>query len=247
MSGILQPRSTRTAGREPDVTLGNDAPRFVFMLTRNDVTVRDARSIVPTAIQAGVRHAGAKDIGLPETELGSLFSDLRAAGCTTFLEVVSETPEDALRSARAALRLRPDYLIGGTDIVAISEIIAGSGIRFFPYIGRVVGHPCLLRGSIDEIVSDGQRAVEAGVDGINLLAYRYDGDVERLIAELLASVPVPVLCAGSVDSPDRIAVLRRLGVWGFTIGTAILDRQIAPGRPLAEQLRQVIELAAAAA
>lgn len=235
MSGILQARSSQARSSE--------GPRFIFMLTRDDLTVPDARAMVPAIESSGVRYAGAKDVGLPPAELGKLFADLRSAGCTTFLEVVSETPEAMLASARAAHEIGPDYLIGGTEIEATQRVLAGSGIRFFPYVGRVVGHPCLLRGTIDEIVAGGVRAEAAGLDGINLLAYRYDGDVERLVGELVEAVSVPVLCAGSIDSEARIDAMRRLGVWGFTIGTAVLDGAIVPGRPLADQLSRVLELA----
>jgi hypothetical protein len=234
MSGILQARSSHA---------WSEGPRFIFMLTHDDRTIPDARAKVPAIESSGVRFAGAKDVGLPSAELGKLFGDLRAAGCTTFLEVVSETPEAMVASARAALEIRPDYLIGGTEIEATQRLLVGSGIRFFPYVGHVIGHPCLLRGTIQEIVGGGIRAEAAGVDGINLLAYRYDGDVERLVGELLEAVSLPVLCAGSIDSEARIVAMRRLGVWGFTIGTAVLDGAIVPGRPLADQLSRVLELA----
>ena len=239
MSGILQARSS-DAGEDGDVGAGS---RFIFMLTRDDRTIPEARALVPAVAASGVRHVGAKDVGLPPAELAGLFADLRAAGCTTYLEVVSETPAAMVASARAALRIGPDYLIGGTEVEATRQVIAGTGIRFFPYIGRVVGHPCLLRGTIDEIVADGLRVQRSGVDGVNLLAYRYDGDPGRLVGSLLEAVSIPVICAGSIDSEARIRAMRRLGVWGFTIGTAVLDGAIVPGRPLTDQLRRVLALA----
>lgn len=239
MSGILQARSS-------DAEESPAGPRFIFMLTRDDRTIPEAHAMVPTIAAARIRHVGAKDVGLPPGELAELFADLRAAGCTTFLEVVSDTAPAMLASARAALEIGPDYLIGGTEVEATRKLIAGTAIRFFPYIGRVVGHPCLLRGAIDEIVADGLRVQGSGVDGINLLAYRYDGDVERLVGALLEAVSIPVICAGSIDSEARIASMRRLGVWGFTIGTAVLDGAIVPARPLADQLRRVLELAESA-
>ena len=128
---------------------------------------------------------------------------------------MSETEEDTLASARAAAEIRPDYLIGGTLIEPVQEILAGTGVKFWPYVGQIVGHPCLLRGSIDEIVADTERAAELGVDGINLLAYRYDGDVEALTRAVVGATDLPVICAGSVDSAERIRALdglRRLGV-----------------------------------
>jgi phosphoribosylformimino-5-aminoimidazole carboxamide ribonucleotide (ProFAR) isomerase len=109
-------------------------------------------------------------------------------------------------------------------------------VRFFPYVGRIVGHPCLLRGSVEEIVADTERAAALGVDGINLLAYRYDGDVDALVEAVVSATDLPVICAGSVDSAERIRALAGHGVWAFTIGTAALDGVLVPGAPLGEQL-----------
>ena len=36
-------------------------------------------------------------------------------------------------------------------------------------------------GSIAEITEDARRVEALGVDGLNLLAYRYDGDVDALV------------------------------------------------------------------
>ena len=220
---------------------------FIFMLTRDDVTLRDAREVYASVAGTGVRHVGCKDVGLPPDELTALLRDIRANGHQTYLEVVSETEEATLESARAAARMRPDYLIGGTLIEPVQEILAGTGVRFFPYVGQIVGHPCLLRGSIDEIVADTERAAALGVDGINLLAYRYDGDVEALVRAVVGATSLPVICAGSVDSVERIRALDGCGAWAFTIGTAALDGVLVDGAPLAGQLQAALEAADAGA
>jgi putative N-acetylmannosamine-6-phosphate epimerase len=216
---------------------------FIFMLTRDDRTVNDARQIYESVLDTGVTHVGCKDVGLPRAELAALMDDIRAAGHTSYLEVVSETDEATLQSARVAAEIGPDYLIGGTLIEPVQEIIAGTGIRFFPYVGRVIDHPCLLRGSIDEIVADVVDAAERGVDGINLLAYRYDGDVDALVEAVVKASSLPVIAAGSVDSAARIRALAERGVWAFTIGTAALDGALVPGAPLAGQLRFILDAA----
>ena len=218
---------------------------FIFMLTRDDETLADARGVYASIATTGVRHVGCKDVGLPREELQALLSDIRANGHTTHLEVVSETEEATLASARAAAEIGPDYLIGGTLIEPVQEILEGTGIRFFPYVGRIVGHPCLLRGSIDEIADDARRAEQLGVDGINLLAYRYDGDVDALVEAVVDATSLPVIAAGSVDSQARIQALDERGVWAFTIGTAALDGVLVPGRPLEDQLRYALEAAVA--
>jgi hypothetical protein len=180
---------------------------FIFMLTRDDKTLTDARDVYASIAGTGVRHVGCKDVGLPREELQALMSDIKGNGHTTHLEVVSESEEATLASARAAAEIGPDYLIGGTLIEPVQEILEGTGIRFFPYVGRIVGHPCLLRGSIDEIADDARRAEQLGVDGINLLAYRYDGDVDALVEAVVDATSLPVIAAGSVDSQARIQAL----------------------------------------
>jgi hypothetical protein len=220
---------------------------FIFMLTRDDVTLSDARAVYESIADTGVRHVGCKDVGLPTDELAALMDDIRANGHQTYLEVVSETPEATLASARAAAEIRPDHLIGGTLIEPVQEILAGTGVKFFPYVGQIVGHPCLLRGSIDEIVADTERAAALGVDGINLLAYRYDGDVDALVRAVVGATDLPVICAGSVDAPERIRALEQAGAWAFTIGTAALDGVLVEGLPLREQLEAALEAAGASA
>jgi hypothetical protein len=220
---------------------------FIFMLTRDDVTLADARAVYESIADTGVRHVGCKDVGLPTDELAALMDDIRANGHQTYLEVVSETPDETLASARAAAEIRPDHLIGGTLIEPVQEILAGTGVKFFPYVGQIVGHPCLLRGSIEEIVADTERAAALGVDGINLLAYRYDGDVDALVRAVVGATDLPVICAGSVDSPERISALDQAGAWAFTIGTAALDGVLVEGLPLRGQLQAALEAAGASA
>src|SRR5829696_1981506 len=220
---------------------------FIFMLTRDDVTLSDAREVYASIADTGVRHVGCKDVGLPTDELKALMGDIRSNGHETWIEVVSETEEDTLASARAAAEIRPDHLIGGTLIEPVQEILAGTGVEFWPYVGRIVGHPCLLRGSIDEIVADTERAARLSVDGINLLAYRYDGDVEELVRAVTSATDLPVIAAGSVDSAQRIRALDAAGAWGFTIGTAALDGALVEGAPLSGQLQAALEAAGASA
>ena len=220
---------------------------FIFMLTRDDVTLTDARAVYASVADTGLRHVGCKDVGLPREELKGLMADIRANGHETWIEVVSETEEDTLNSARVAAEIGPDHLIGGTLIEPVQEILAGTGVKFWPYVGQIVGHPCLLRGSIEEIVEDTKRAAALGVDGINLLAYRYDGDVEALVRAVVGATELPVICAGSVDSVQRIRALDDCGAWAFTIGTAALDGVLVDGAPLAGQLAVALQASGASA
>jgi hypothetical protein len=218
-------------------------PEFIFMLTRDDQTIADAREVYESVAGTGVQHVGCKDLGLARAELAGLMDDIRANGHTSYLEVVSETDAAMLESARVASEIGPDYLIGGTLIEPIQEIIVGTDVRFCPYIGKVIDHPCLLRGTIEEVAEDARRAEALGVDGINLLAYRYDGNVDHLVDAVVGATSLPVIAAGSVDSAQRIQSLADRGVWAFTIGTAALDGKLVPGAPLAQQLGYILDAA----
>lgn len=219
--------------------------RFIFMLTHGDATIPSAGQIYSSVSQSGLEHVGCKDVGLPKEELADLFASISGNGHSTYLEVVSEAVEDSLNSVRIAAELQPTYLIGRIEISRVKETLRGTHVLFFPYIGRIVGHPCLLRGSVEDITEDARRAEAAGADGINLLAYRYDGNPVKLIESVMAATDLPLICAGSVDSLERVRTLAQVGIWGFTIGTAVLDRKIVPGASLAEQIDAVLSVSEA--
>ncbi|MDR7484550.1 MAG: 4-hydroxythreonine-4-phosphate dehydrogenase [Armatimonadota bacterium] len=220
------------------------APEFILMLTRDDVTVPDAGEVYAEVRAAALRHVGFKDIGLPFDRLRALAEAIRGDGRQVVLEVVSECREDELRSARAGLALGVDYLMGGTHADDVTRILAGSPVRYCPFPGTVVGHPSRLRGTVEEIADSARRlAATEGVCGLDLLAYRYDGDVEALVRSVVAAAGVPVIAAGSIGAMAQIGRLAALGVWGFTVGTAIFERRFAGGDPsLRAQVEAVLEI-----
>jgi CheY-like chemotaxis protein len=211
---------------------------FIFMLTQADETVPDAVEYVKRLAGSGVRHVGFKDIGLPEEGLVEVVAAIRENGQIPYLEVVDVGGEEELRSAESALRLGVDYLVGGTRIAEIATLTENAELRFFPYVGDVVGHPARLEGETDRIVAEAvEAAANPAVDGINLLAYRWQGgDGAELAAAVSAAVEVPVIAAGSVDSPARIKALNEAGVWGFTIGSAILAGEVIEGSDFEGQI-----------
>ncbi|MFB0561929.1 MAG: HisA/HisF-related TIM barrel protein [Candidatus Lokiarchaeia archaeon] len=215
--------------------------KFIFMLTYNDMTVKNALKIYEEIRNTGVKLVGFKDIGLPLDQLKKLVKMIRDDGRNIFLEVVSESEEASIKSAKTAVELGVDYLIGGTYIKETLPIIHETEIRFFPYIGKIVDHPCLLRGSIEEIVEDAKRVEKLGVPGINLLAYRYDGDVEKLVKSVQKAVKIPLIVAGSINSYERVRKMKELDIWAFTIGGAIFDRKFVPQGSNSENIEAVLK------
>jgi hypothetical protein len=198
------------------------------MLTRDDVTIPDARRVNAEVADLPVPIVGFKDIGLPFAELKALTNDIRANGREVALEVVSQTRVDELKSIRAGLDIGVDYIFGGTHADDAVAILNGSGIKYMPFPGRIVGHPSELHGTPGEIVDSARMlSRKQGVAGLDLLAYRFAGDVEPLIGLVLGAVDCPVVVAGSIASVKRVQIVCRLGVWGFTVGSAIFANSFA--------------------
>jgi hypothetical protein len=221
---------------------------FIFMLTHNDATLPDALDIYGTLRDIeDLRYVGFKDVGAPFEQLKALADAIRADGRTSMLEVVSEDPVAELRSIEAACRLGVDWVLGGTHAVEALPILADKGIRYCPFPGTVIGHPSLLRGTVDSIAESARGLTGfGGVFGVDLLAYRFDGDFPELVRAVVRASSGPVIAAGSVDSYERIATLCSAGVWGYTIGGAIIDGKMPGGPTVAGQVREVLAMTARA-
>lgn len=221
---------------------------FILMLTENDRTIPDARSRLEEALEGGVRHIGFKDVGLPLTDLKALADTIRAAGGRSYLEVVSLDEDSELASARAAVDLDVDCLLGGTRGAPVTEVTRHHPVRYYPFPGRISGHPSVLEGSADEIVLSARRLADLEhVHGLDLLAYRHAGNVEALMSDVCHAVAKPVIVAGSIDREDRVAAVARAGAAGFTVGTAALAGVFpAEGTGFADQIRAILAITARA-
>jgi hypothetical protein len=217
---------------------------FIFMLTRHDQTVIDCLAVFEDIRPLKLGHVGFKDIGVDKATLQALNQAIKRSGATSYMEVVSTTPEAALNSARIAAEIGIDRLLGGTQVEAILGILRGTGIGYYPFPGRPMGHPTKLGGSPAEVEIQCRRFVEMGCAGVDLLAYR------ATEAEPIALVEAArcglgrqggLICAGSVDGPGRIQALKQAGCDAFTIGSAAFDGSFSPrkGR-LTSQLQDIL-------
>ncbi len=217
---------------------------FILMLTESDRTIPDAKRRLDEALEGGARHIGFKDVGLPLAELQDLADRIRAAGGRSYLEVVSLDEDSELASARAAVGLDVDCLLGGTRAEAVTALTRDHPLRYYPFPGRIVGHPSVLEGPADGI-ADSARALAAleHVHGLDLLAYRFDGDVPGLMTQVCGGIDKPVIMAGSIDSAERVFAAAQAGAAGFTVGTAALAEAFpAEDRGFVAQVRAILEI-----
>jgi len=203
-------------------------PAFILMLTYNDTKVKDALKIFRECKDAPVSHWGFKDVGLPPEEMTALVREMKDAGKTTYLEVVSLSEEEGLRGAKIALEAGFDSLMGTVFFDSILDYLKGKPIQYYPFPGHIFGHPSVMDGTIEDIVAHAKFLEGKGVPGMDLLSYRYVGDAYQLLSEVVKATHVPIVSAGSIESYKRLAEVWKAEAWGFTIGSALFDKKFVP-------------------
>ena len=203
-------------------------PELIVMLTYNDQTVENALDLFNQMKETPVSHWGFKDVGLPPQEMKKVVDSMNAAGKTTYLEVVSLTEAEGLSGAKLAAECGFDILMGTVFFDSINEYLKDKPVKYYPFPGHVHSHPSILDGTVEEIVQHTRDMEAKGVDGMDLLTYRYTGDAPALLKEVVAATHLPIVSAGSIDSCDRIDEVRDTGAWGYTIGTAFFEKKFIP-------------------
>jgi hypothetical protein len=216
-------------------------PEFILMLTYNDTTVKDALKIFRECKDMPVTHWGFKDVGLPADEMKTLVREMKEAGKTTYLEVVSLSEEEGLHGASISVEAGFDILMGTVFFDSILEYLKGKPIKYYPFPGHIFGHPSIMDGTIEEVVAHAQFLESRGVPGMDLLSYRYIGNAPLLLEEVVKAVNVPIVSAGSIDSYKRIAEVWLAGAWGFTIGSALFDKKFVSNGSFRENTIAVCE------
>jgi len=219
---------------------------FIFMLTWGDRTVENCLEVFDSISCTGLKHVGFKDIGVDRATLAELQGRIKASGAVSYMEVVSTTSEACLNSARVARELGVDRLLGGFEVAATVELLAGSGIAYYPFPGRPEGHPTRLHGSPADVAADCKRMEQAGCAGADLLAYRaVDAEPLALVEAARAALSGELIVAGSIDTRDQIQALAAVEVDAFTIGTAAFEESFSPGKAgLRAQIEDILAAAA---
>lgn len=223
---------------------------FIFMLTRGDKTVEDCLDVFDQIAPLGLKHVGFKDVGVEPATLRKLVDRIRSAGAISYMEVVSDTPEAALNSARIGAELGIDRLLGGTDVQRVGEILQGTHTKYYPFPGFPVGHPTRLGGGPGDVTSQCAAFMAQGCAGADLLAFRAtEADPLDLVHAARKGLGPNgyLIVAGSITSAERIKAVAAAGADAFTIGTAVFDGSYSPRKgSILSQLGDVIADSAAA-
>jgi len=220
------------------------------MLTRADRTIDNALEVLDEIAGVGLAHIGFKDVGVAPARAADLQRRIAELGATSYLEVVSTSREDVLRSARLGRELGIDRLLGGAvDVLdEVMEMLDGSSVAYLPFPGEPFGHPTRLRGTPDDIARDCRRIRERGAVGCDLLAHRaVEADPLELVRAARRALDGGVLLvAGGVASAAHVRDLAEAGADAFTVGSAVFDGTFAPGagKSLRAQLEAVLDACA---
>jgi 2,4-dienoyl-CoA reductase-like NADH-dependent reductase (Old Yellow Enzyme family) len=218
-------------------------PKLIAMLTYMDCTVADAEDVFDSAQTAPVQDWGLKDIGLDLRQMKNLVQSMKKASKTTYLEVVSLSEEEGLAGAQIATELGIDVVMGTVFFTSIRDYLKERHIAYYPFVGPVHGHPTVLDGSVSEIIEQARNLEAQGVDGLDLLSYRYkyEGNVAELLKQVVRATRIPIVSAGSIDSFNRISVVRDAGAWGFTIGSAFFEKRFVKDGTFVDNVNSVCE------
>lgn len=219
-----------------------EKPELIIMLTHNDVTVSNAAEVFLSCRDLPAQHWGFKDVGLSKEEMIELNKLMKAAGKTTYLEVVTYTEEGCVAGAKLAGECGFDHLTGTVYYPAVDEVLKKYGIQYHPFAGRVGGSPVALTGTIEEIVADSKRLIAAGATGVDLTSYRYtDGDPMELARAVGDAIGLEKLTiAGSVGNEARMDAMADLGCHAYTMGSALFNGNFVKGGTFRENLEYVL-------
>lgn len=210
--------------------------KMIVMLTKDDCTVANAVDVLKSIAHTGIKHVGFKDVGIEPSEMKHLMKIIRSNDMKAYFETVQLTKDKTLRSVDLALELGADYLMGGKFVESVLPEIKEEKISYYPYVGKIHDHPCLMNGSLQLLKEELSRYEELGVDGTTILAYRYQNGIEELFKLYKKVAKKPCIVAGDVDSIDKIKHLNKIKIEAFTIGTALFNCSFTEGKSLLDQI-----------
>ena len=215
------------------------SPKLIVMLTHNDVTVGNAYDIFLDCIESNASYYGIKENGIDIETMKKLVSCIKNHNKKAVLEIVAYTEPECIDGVKLANECGFDIVMGTRYFLSVSEYCRSNNIKYIPFIGNVHDRPSVLEGSVDEILSETQNIINAGIRSFDLLAYRYTGDSEELARKLTALPDVEIIMAGGIDSFGKLDFIRECNPYAFTIGSAFFDNKFGNG--MVQQINAVID------
>jgi len=216
--------------------------KLIVMLTHNDVTVKNTKELFEGNRDLPVVHWGFKDVGLEPEKMKELCRMMKAAGKTTYLEVVTYSEEECMRGAKLAVECGFDCLLGTIFYESVAAYVKTTNLKYYPFVGKVSQSPSILEGSCDYMLEQTKKYQEAGACGVDLLGYRYvEGDPNVLSAAYIKAGSLPTVLAGSIGSEERMLLVKQMDPAYFTMGSALFTKNFVKDGSFRDNLKAVVE------
>lgn len=210
-------------------------------------TVEEALQCVQAGAEAiGVAVATGANLPaeVPETSCAEIFAALKGRAQRVLL-VVTQTEEETVEYVR---RLQPDILqLCGNRLPATPEFAAQCravrpGLRVLQAVGvdgqEAIDRAKYFAGFCDMLILD---SIAPGIAGIGAAGRTHDWSID---AEIVRSVPCPVVLAGGLDAENVRAAIEAVRPWGVDSFTRTSDRLPDGGsRKNIEKVRAFVQAA----
>lgn len=210
-------------------------------------TVEEALQCVQAGAEAiGVAVATGADLPaeVPEATCAEIFAALEGRARRVLL-VVTPTEEETVEYVR---RLQPDILqLCGNRLPATPELAAQCravrpGLRVLQAVGvdgpGAIDRAKYFAGFCDMLILD---SIAPGIAGIGAAGRTHDWSID---AEIVRSVPCPVVLAGGLDAENVKAAIEAVRPWGVDSFTRTSDRLPDGGsRKNIEKVRAFVQAA----
>lgn len=210
-------------------------------------TVEEALQCVQAGAEAiGVAVATGANLPaeVPEATCAEIFAALEGRAQRVLL-VVTQTEEETVEYVR---RLQPDILqLCGNLLPATPELAAQCravrpGLRVLQAVGvdgqEAIDRAKYFAGFCDMLILD---SIAPGIAGIGAAGRTHDWSID---AEIVRSVPCPVVLAGGLDAENVRAAIEAVRPWGVDSFTRTSDRLPDGGsRKNIEKVRAFVQAA----
>ena len=210
-------------------------------------TVEEALQCVQAGAEAiGVAVATGANLPaeVPEATCAEIFAALEGRAQRVLL-VVTQTEEETVEYVR---RLQPDILqLCGNRLPATPEFAAQCravrpGLRVLQAVGvdgpEAIDRAKYFAGFCDMLILD---SIAPGIAGIGAAGRTHDWSID---AEIVRSVPCPVVLAGGLDAENVRAAIEAVRPWGVDSFTRTSDRLPDGGsRKNIEKVRAFVQTA----
>lgn len=210
-------------------------------------TVEEALQCVQAGAEAiGVAVATGANLPaeVPEATCAEIFAALEGRAQRVLL-VVTQTEEETVEYVR---RLQPDILqLCGNRLPATPEFAAQCravrpGLRVLQAVGvdgqEAIDRAKYFAGFCDMLILD---SIAPGIAGIGAAGRTHDWSID---AEIVRSVPCPVVLAGGLDAENVRAAIEAVRPWGVDSFTRTSDRLSDGGsRKNIEKVRAFVQAA----